>query len=495
MNTDYRTPTSFYNDIRTARLQRRLGDSGIAALTFLWCYTALYKAEGILADMDDEDIEFAAKWNGEKGKLVPTLLELEYLDQLQDGTYAVHEWAETNSWAADADNRSDKARLSNMAKNYPELYEELVAQGYTGIDRASYASLTAEYNRQGILRSSSRSLRIANESLTPTPKPSPAPVPTPDLEPSLKEDVVVRESSASSSSPEATQPRQRKHSKKGKNPSSQKETRENLQTTITFEASENPENLKTPEPSIKAENMENPEILETTENPTTTEAATLAGIFMEWNARLGALGFPKVAKVTPYRKGAFMARLRCSQERSLLAWWVALFGKIAASDFMRESAAQKANWLTIDWVLNEHNMMKIIEGKYDSERPVIAEIHHKQKVVQRVISSTESGSVPVDCTPAAKGIPEDKLHEMNAFLASIGKSPITNDEPQSTTQLAEVLEAEYSDDALPAEEEPKYTDEQVSEMYVGFEEELASIKAEMEAFEREKGDDDYYDRQ
>ena len=179
MNTDYRTPTSFYNDTRTARLQRRLGDSGIAAITFLWCFTALYRAEGILTDMDEEDIEFAAKWHGKKGKLVPTLLELRYLIKMQDGTYAVHEWAETNPWAADADNRSDKSRLSSMAKNYPDLYEELTAQGYKGIDSASYARLTAEYSRKSIMRSSSKKQRIASDSLAPTPSPAPVPAPAP----------------------------------------------------------------------------------------------------------------------------------------------------------------------------------------------------------------------------------------------------------------------------------------------------------------------------
>ncbi|MBQ7215668.1 MAG: hypothetical protein IJS39_06760 [Synergistaceae bacterium] len=52
-----------------------------------------------------------------------------------------------------------------------------------------------------------------------------------------------------------------------------------------------------------------------------------------------------------------------------------MFDKIAASNFMRESAAQKANWLTIDWPLNETNLVKILEGKYDNDRPRKAQIH------------------------------------------------------------------------------------------------------------------------
>ena len=92
-----------------------------------------------------------------------------------------------------------------------------------------------------------------------------------------------------------------------------------------------------------------------------------------------------------------------------MAWWVALFDKIAASDFMRESAAQKANWLTIDWVLNEHNLMKILEGKYDSERPVIAEIHRKH-VVHSAPQNTQASA---ETSEPSSGIPEDARRRMS----------------------------------------------------------------------------------
>lgn len=31
---------------------------------------------------------------------------------------------------------------------------------------------------------------------------------------------------------------------------------------------------------------------------------------------------------------------------------------------MRKSAAEKAPWLTFDWLLNETNLVKVAEGKY-----------------------------------------------------------------------------------------------------------------------------------
>ena len=32
---------------------------------------------------------------------------------------------------------------------------------------------------------------------------------------------------------------------------------------------------------------------------------------------------------------------------------------------MRDSARNKAGWLTLDWLLNESNLVKVTEGKYD----------------------------------------------------------------------------------------------------------------------------------
>ena len=184
MNTDYRIPITYYSDPRTFVLKRKLGNGGLAALNFLWCWTAIHKANGILTGLNEDWIEAVSFWDGEHGKFVPTLLELEYLERLEDGTYAIHQWAEINPWAADAINREDKARLSNMARFYPELYEELTAQGATGISKEEYARLTTEYNRRGIICSSSKKGKkcdvFAPRSNTPTPTPAPVPAPAPD---------------------------------------------------------------------------------------------------------------------------------------------------------------------------------------------------------------------------------------------------------------------------------------------------------------------------
>lgn len=109
---------------------------------------------------------------------------------------------------------------------------------------------------------------------------------------------------------------------------------------------------------------------------TEDEAVTLKKIIDMWNDRLAPLGFPSVLKNTPSRDKALKARTGMSEERKSPAWWENLFEHIAASDFLRTSAKEQ-NWLTLDWLLNENNLVKVLEGKYDNreaakpeERPI-----------------------------------------------------------------------------------------------------------------------------
>ena len=87
-----------------------------------------------------------------------------------------------------------------------------------------------------------------------------------------------------------------------------------------------------------------------------------------WNKELGPLGFPQVSKITPSRARAFSARLNDLAARRELSWWRDRIAQLAASEFMRNSARDKAGWLTLDWLLNENNLVKVTEGRYDSSR-------------------------------------------------------------------------------------------------------------------------------
>ena len=103
---------------------------------------------------------------------------------------------------------------------------------------------------------------------------------------------------------------------------------------------------------------------ETSPEPPEDGAVKVAEVVELWNSELCPLGFPKVSKVTPDRRKHFTARLRDGAERRELAWWRDRIAAIAGSDFMRKSAAEKAPWLTFDWLLNETNLVKVAEDKY-----------------------------------------------------------------------------------------------------------------------------------
>ncbi|MBQ7215667.1 MAG: hypothetical protein IJS39_06755 [Synergistaceae bacterium] len=147
--------------------------------------------------MDEEDIETVADWHGERGAFVKNLIDLGFIFKNSEGIYEINEWRETNPWAADAINREDKARFSSMARFYPELYEELIAQGATGISKEEFTRMTAEYNRRGIICSSSKKGKkcdaYAPHSNAPTPNPAPvlAPAPDPVPEPTLTPTTVA----------------------------------------------------------------------------------------------------------------------------------------------------------------------------------------------------------------------------------------------------------------------------------------------------------------
>ncbi len=103
---------------------------------------------------------------------------------------------------------------------------------------------------------------------------------------------------------------------------------------------------------------------ETSPEPPDDGAVKVAEVVEIWNSELCPLGFPKVSKITPERRKHFKARLRDGVERRELAWWRDRIAAIAGSEFMRKSAAEKAQWLDFDWLLNETNLVKVAEGKY-----------------------------------------------------------------------------------------------------------------------------------
>jgi hypothetical protein len=116
MNIDIRLQVSFRDHPKRIRLERRLGPAGPLAMIDLLLAVAQSKPDGHLHGWSDEDIAIAARWNGKPEEFVSTLAELRFLDRHEDGSYSVHDWTEHNSYAAGAQERSERARAAARAR-------------------------------------------------------------------------------------------------------------------------------------------------------------------------------------------------------------------------------------------------------------------------------------------------------------------------------------------------------------------------------------------
>ena len=115
MNKDFRVLVTLPTHPKTKKLMRQLGDRSFYNLIRLWAWVAQNKPEGVLANMDKEDIEIAADWEGDEGLFLDTLIDLRLVD-CDDGVCNIHDWEDNNGFAFGARERSEKARKAARAK-------------------------------------------------------------------------------------------------------------------------------------------------------------------------------------------------------------------------------------------------------------------------------------------------------------------------------------------------------------------------------------------
>ena len=84
-----------------------------------------------------------------------------------------------------------------------------------------------------------------------------------------------------------------------------------------------------------------------------------------WNEKLTPLGFSHVLKKTPTREKALQNLLDTSADRKNPLWWQQVLDRVSLSEFLRNSVNER-NWFTLDWLLNESNLVKLLEGRYDN---------------------------------------------------------------------------------------------------------------------------------
>ncbi len=171
MSKDIRLRVDFLDHPKTMKLERRLGLQGVISLIRLWCFAAQNKPSGRLDGMDEEDIELAAKWSGDPGKFVETILseKCKWLEE-RDGVFYLHDWEEHQAWIAHQEERQERARHAARAK-YAKAKQK------TSNDDTGSQQETSDRD--------AGSMRVASDPQTtstapsPTPSPTPTPFPTP----------------------------------------------------------------------------------------------------------------------------------------------------------------------------------------------------------------------------------------------------------------------------------------------------------------------------
>ena len=118
MNTDIRLSVNFWRNHKIKKLERHLGLEGVKSLQILWLWAAQNRPSGILNNMDADDIECDAEWNGEQDAFINELIDLKLIDVAPDGTYLLHDWEQNNEWAAFLSVR--KCGIRGFAISYAE---------------------------------------------------------------------------------------------------------------------------------------------------------------------------------------------------------------------------------------------------------------------------------------------------------------------------------------------------------------------------------------
>lgn len=112
MADDIRFSVNFWQHPKTVKLSRKGGLEAVRSLQILWCFCAQERTDGILSGMDGDDIEIAADWQGDPGKLLDLLLAGNWLERFEDGTYALHGWEERQAYVSKADSRKAQAKAA-----------------------------------------------------------------------------------------------------------------------------------------------------------------------------------------------------------------------------------------------------------------------------------------------------------------------------------------------------------------------------------------------
>ncbi|WP_031483393.1 hypothetical protein [Maridesulfovibrio frigidus] len=122
--SDIRLDVEFFEDFRIQKVLRQFGVEGVMGIIMLWCYCAKHfpSDSGHFPDcFDEEDLLFACKIKLDRTDYVEMLLRLEIIGK-DEGHFFVCGWDEMQPWAAEARERSEKAKKAAAARWGEVLY-------------------------------------------------------------------------------------------------------------------------------------------------------------------------------------------------------------------------------------------------------------------------------------------------------------------------------------------------------------------------------------
>jgi hypothetical protein len=183
---DIRLMLSFRGHHKTKKLRLKLGEAGPLGFIYLLMFAAESKTDGVLGEMDADDIALAADYRGDALEFVDTLRLLKMLD-FDGQTYSIHDWEEHNPYAAGADERREHGRKAARARWKKE--KGLAIGASTKNQQLSKKNDAPSMN--GHCTEHESAMQGAQLGNAPVPIPYPVPVPDSDQTLSINPNAVV----------------------------------------------------------------------------------------------------------------------------------------------------------------------------------------------------------------------------------------------------------------------------------------------------------------
>ena len=103
-----RVDSNFPNHHKTLRIERILGVGKGGHVIYLWLWASLYRPDGDLRGMTDDDVEAASRWSGTAGAFVIAAQQVGFIDGDVDAR-RIHDWTERNEYFAQVERRQQDA--------------------------------------------------------------------------------------------------------------------------------------------------------------------------------------------------------------------------------------------------------------------------------------------------------------------------------------------------------------------------------------------------